>query len=305
MVNGGGDDYSPRNTAGMHVLLKMDESTYAEDDGSDGVDDDHPISWCQRFDGGRSWYTGLGHTQASFSRGRHPLAHRWPASRSRRACPASAACGVAADQPRPDGDRARATRPATSTSATRWPSRRPATDADGDTLTYAWDFGDGGTVDHRRTRRTPTPRPGTYTAKVTVSDGKGGTASATLTVVVDAADEVSTAGHRRRQRARRAGAEHRRQRRTSGRSSRASPATTPPSLAATVTSTASAAALTVRDPGATATGHLVNGTARAAVSRCRSGRRTRPTRTRRSRRSARPARALNLLAFPAPISAHR
>ena len=27
------DDYSPRNTAGVHVLLKMDESTYAEDDG--------------------------------------------------------------------------------------------------------------------------------------------------------------------------------------------------------------------------------------------------------------------------------
>ena len=44
----------------------MDESTYAEADGSDGVDDDHPISWCQRYDGGRSWYTGLGHTDASF-----------------------------------------------------------------------------------------------------------------------------------------------------------------------------------------------------------------------------------------------
>ena len=51
----------------MHVLLKMDESTYAEDDGSDGDDDDHPISWCQRYDGGRSWYTGMGHTQASFA----------------------------------------------------------------------------------------------------------------------------------------------------------------------------------------------------------------------------------------------
>ena len=52
--------------AGMKVLLTMDESTYAEADGSDGVDDDHPISWCQRYDGGRSWYTGLGHTDASF-----------------------------------------------------------------------------------------------------------------------------------------------------------------------------------------------------------------------------------------------
>jgi cytochrome c len=67
VVNGGGTDYSARNTTGVHVLLKMDESTYAENDGSDGTDDDHPISWCHRFDGGRSFYTGLGHTQASYA----------------------------------------------------------------------------------------------------------------------------------------------------------------------------------------------------------------------------------------------
>ena len=65
-VGGGGTDYSARNTPGVKVLLTMDESTYAEADGSDGVDDDHPISWCRRYDGGRSWYTGLGHTDASF-----------------------------------------------------------------------------------------------------------------------------------------------------------------------------------------------------------------------------------------------
>ena len=66
MVNGGGTDYSARNTEGIHVLLTMDESTYAEADGSDGVDDDHPIAWCHRYDGGRAWYTGLGHTEASY-----------------------------------------------------------------------------------------------------------------------------------------------------------------------------------------------------------------------------------------------
>jgi type 1 glutamine amidotransferase/regulation of enolase protein 1 (concanavalin A-like superfamily) len=65
--NSSGDDYSTRNTPGVHVLLKMDESTYTEEDGSDGTDDDHPIAWCQRYDGGRSWYTGLGHTMASYS----------------------------------------------------------------------------------------------------------------------------------------------------------------------------------------------------------------------------------------------
>ena len=65
MVNGGGDDYSTRNS-GIHVLLTVDESTYVEQDGSDGVNDDHPISWCQRYDGGRMWYTGMGHTDASY-----------------------------------------------------------------------------------------------------------------------------------------------------------------------------------------------------------------------------------------------
>jgi cytochrome c len=70
-VNGGGVDYSTRNS-GVHVLLTMDESTYNEADGSDGtggtpnVADDHPISWCQLYDGGRMWYTGMGHTEASF-----------------------------------------------------------------------------------------------------------------------------------------------------------------------------------------------------------------------------------------------
>lgn len=27
---------------------------------------DHPISWCQEFEGGRSWYTGLGHTKETY-----------------------------------------------------------------------------------------------------------------------------------------------------------------------------------------------------------------------------------------------
>ena len=58
-------DYSPR-ASGVHVLLRLDESTYVEEDGNT-TDDDHPISWCQRYDGGRSWYTGMGHTAASFT----------------------------------------------------------------------------------------------------------------------------------------------------------------------------------------------------------------------------------------------
>jgi type 1 glutamine amidotransferase len=58
-------DYSPR-TSGVHVLATVDESTYDEVDDSDAADD-HPVSWCSNFDGGRVWYTALGHTQASYS----------------------------------------------------------------------------------------------------------------------------------------------------------------------------------------------------------------------------------------------
>src|SRR4051794_20167825 len=65
VVNGGGNDYSPRDS-GVHVLMTVDESTYAEDDGNT-TDDDHPVTWCTDFDGGRAWYTALGHTQASYS----------------------------------------------------------------------------------------------------------------------------------------------------------------------------------------------------------------------------------------------
>ncbi len=37
----------------------LDETTYDEQDGNT-TDDDHPIAWCQPYDGGRSWYTGDG-----------------------------------------------------------------------------------------------------------------------------------------------------------------------------------------------------------------------------------------------------
>src|SRR5688572_8975712 len=65
VINGGGTDYSPRDS-GVKVLMTVDESTYGEDDGN-ATDDDHPVAWCTEFDGGRSWYTAMGHTQASFS----------------------------------------------------------------------------------------------------------------------------------------------------------------------------------------------------------------------------------------------
>ncbi len=66
IVNGGGADYSPRSNPDINVIATLDESTYVEDDGN-ATDDDHPIAWYQEFDGGRSFYTGGGHTDASFA----------------------------------------------------------------------------------------------------------------------------------------------------------------------------------------------------------------------------------------------
>jgi type 1 glutamine amidotransferase len=50
-----------RTTA--HVLASLDESSYAG--GSMGGD--HPHAWCKTVSGGRSFYTGGGHTQASYA----------------------------------------------------------------------------------------------------------------------------------------------------------------------------------------------------------------------------------------------
>ncbi len=47
----------------VHVLITLDESTYSG--GSMGAD--HPIAWCKNFEGGRSWYEGAGHVDASWS----------------------------------------------------------------------------------------------------------------------------------------------------------------------------------------------------------------------------------------------
>ncbi len=51
---------NPRGS--VHVLAVLDETTY--DGGTMG---DHPISWCQEFDNGRSWYTAMGHTQGTYN----------------------------------------------------------------------------------------------------------------------------------------------------------------------------------------------------------------------------------------------
>jgi len=54
---------NPRSS--VHVLLSVDESTYDPRGysvpGGSAPMGDHPISWCHAYDGGRSFYTALGH----------------------------------------------------------------------------------------------------------------------------------------------------------------------------------------------------------------------------------------------------
>ncbi|MBC7272904.1 MAG: ThuA domain-containing protein, partial [Streptomyces sp.] len=52
---------NPREHA--HVLASLDESSYT----GGTMQGDHPIAWCQNYQGGRAFYTGGGHTKESFA----------------------------------------------------------------------------------------------------------------------------------------------------------------------------------------------------------------------------------------------
>ncbi|HEY7124380.1 MAG TPA: ThuA domain-containing protein [Ktedonobacterales bacterium] len=56
----------------VNVLLTIDEQTYR----GGVMGSDHPLAWYHAYDGGRAWYTALGHTIESYS---EPLflAHLW------------------------------------------------------------------------------------------------------------------------------------------------------------------------------------------------------------------------------------
>ena len=60
-----------------------------------------------------------------------------------------------------------------------------ANDPDGDSLTIDWDFGDNQTAQGQTSRNHTYQNAGNYTAKVTVSDGKGGTANDTVQITVN------------------------------------------------------------------------------------------------------------------------
>ena len=56
-------DYRSNPRAQVNVLLTLDESSYTDG----GMGEDHPSAWYHAYDGGRSWYTGGGHTLESYA----------------------------------------------------------------------------------------------------------------------------------------------------------------------------------------------------------------------------------------------
>jgi len=56
-------DYGASPRGNVHVLASLDERSYE----GGAMGSDHPIAWCHEFDGGRSWYTGGGHTNESWA----------------------------------------------------------------------------------------------------------------------------------------------------------------------------------------------------------------------------------------------
>ena len=55
-------NYNMNPRGNVHILATVEESTYQ----GGNMGHDHPIAWCHTYEGGRSWYTGLGHTAATF-----------------------------------------------------------------------------------------------------------------------------------------------------------------------------------------------------------------------------------------------
>ena len=64
--------FSEEKVNDLHYLLGVDETTYnpkanGRDKKGEGMGKFHPVSWYHNFDGGRSFYTALGHLPSNFS----------------------------------------------------------------------------------------------------------------------------------------------------------------------------------------------------------------------------------------------
>ncbi|GAA0460362.1 hypothetical protein Ade02nite_14630 [Paractinoplanes deccanensis] len=58
------NNWDPNPIGTVHTLAQVEERHYSPGLGANGPF--HPISWCRDYDGGRSFYTGMGHTEGSY-----------------------------------------------------------------------------------------------------------------------------------------------------------------------------------------------------------------------------------------------
>jgi uncharacterized protein len=65
-------EFGPEKTTGLQYILTVDESSYNPkvqwgEKKSEGMGALHPIAWYHNYDGGRAFYTALGHVPQNFS----------------------------------------------------------------------------------------------------------------------------------------------------------------------------------------------------------------------------------------------
>jgi glucose/arabinose dehydrogenase len=87
-------NWDPSPTGRVHTVAQVEEGTY--NPGLSGNGAFHPISWCQDYDGGRSFYTGMGRTEASYTTDKQFRSHllgaiKWTAGLVRGDCQATVA----------------------------------------------------------------------------------------------------------------------------------------------------------------------------------------------------------------------
>jgi uncharacterized protein len=61
-------EFTPEKTSGLKYVLAVDEATYKPREPNNmGMGTTHPVAWYHDFDGGRAFYTALGHLPAHFT----------------------------------------------------------------------------------------------------------------------------------------------------------------------------------------------------------------------------------------------
>lgn len=87
-------NWDPNPTGQVHTIAQVQEHTYTP--GLSGNGAFHPIAWCRDYDGGRSFYTGMGRTPASYTSDTKFLGHllgaiQWTSGTVRGDCQATIA----------------------------------------------------------------------------------------------------------------------------------------------------------------------------------------------------------------------